>query len=92
MSREEAVEFLSDMRAEYNLFGDEEEATRYHVLSWAIQEMKATQQKIAPSDIDEAVEYIKSTQEYLTDIGETWYADYLSGAIDLLVKGEKNDY
>lgn len=43
MSREEAIEILSDMRAEYNLFGDEEEATRYHVLSWAIQEMKATQ-------------------------------------------------
>lgn len=41
------------------------------------------------SDIDEAVKYIKSTQEYLTDIGETWYADYLSGAIDLLGKGEK---
>jgi len=43
MSREEAVEILSDMRAEYNLFGDEGEATRYHVLSWAIQEMNATQ-------------------------------------------------
>ena len=42
MSREEAIEILSDMRAEYNLFGNEEEATRYHVLSWAIQEMKAT--------------------------------------------------
>ena len=42
MSREEAIEILSDMRAEYNLFGDEEETTRYHVLSWAIQEMKAT--------------------------------------------------
>ena len=41
MSREEAIEILSDMRAEYNLFGDEEEATRYHVLSWAIQVMKA---------------------------------------------------
>lgn len=39
MSREEAIEILSDMRAEYNLFGDEEEATRYHVLSWAIQAM-----------------------------------------------------
>lgn len=40
MSREEAIEILSDMRAEYNLFGDEKEATRYHVLSWAIQDMK----------------------------------------------------
>lgn len=34
---------------------------------------------------EEAVEYIKNTREYLTDIGETWYADYLSEAIDLLV-------
>lgn len=41
-------------------------------------------------DIDEAVKYIKSTQEYLTDIGETWYADYLSDAIDLLV-GERGE-
>ena len=39
MSRDEAIEILYDMRAEYNLFGDEKEATRYHVLSWAIQEM-----------------------------------------------------
>lgn len=44
MSREEAIEILSEMRAEYNLFGDEEEATRYHVLSWAIQAMKDAQQ------------------------------------------------
>ena len=43
MSREEAIEILSDMRAEYNLFGDAEEATRYHVLSMAIHEMKAIQ-------------------------------------------------
>lgn len=41
MSREEAIEILSEMRDEYNLFGDEKEATRYHVLSWAIKEMKA---------------------------------------------------
>lgn len=39
MSKEEAIEILSEMRSEYNLFGDEEEATRYHVLSWAIKEM-----------------------------------------------------
>lgn len=43
MNREEAIEILSDMRAEYNLFGDEEEAIRYHVLSMAIQEMNAIQ-------------------------------------------------
>lgn len=94
MSREEAIEILSDMRAEYNLFGDEEEAARYHVLSWAIQEMKATQQKIAPSDIEEAVEYIKNAQEYLRDIGETWCANYLSDAIELLAgekRGEEDD-
>lgn len=82
MSREEAIEILSEMRSEYNLFGDEEEATRYHVLSWAIQAMKG--------DIEEAVKYIKSTQKYLTDIGETWYADYLSDAIELLV-GERGE-
>lgn len=46
MSREEAIEILSDMRAEYNLFGDEEEAIRYHVLSWAIQEMKSAQPEL----------------------------------------------
>ena len=39
MNKEEAIEILSEMRSEYNLLGDEEEATRYHVLSWAIKEM-----------------------------------------------------
>lgn len=38
MIKEEAIEILSDMRAEYNIFSDdEEEATMYHALSWAIQ-------------------------------------------------------
>lgn len=38
MIKEEAIEILSDMRAEYNIFSDdEEEATRYLALSWAIQ-------------------------------------------------------
>ena len=41
MSKEEAIVILSEMRSEYNLFGDEEEATRYHVLSWAIKQMNA---------------------------------------------------
>lgn len=61
MSREEAVEILSDMRAEYNLFGDEEEATRYHVLSMAIQEMKAkqTERKVGKW-IDEGTNYFCS--------------------------------
>ena len=43
MSKEEAIEILSEMRSEYNLFGDEDEATRYHVLSMAIQSMKAAE-------------------------------------------------
>lgn len=50
MNNEEAIEILSDMRAEYNLFGDEEDAMRYHVLSWAIQEMKAKQSWIPVSE------------------------------------------
>lgn len=41
MSKEEAIEILSEMWSEYNLFGDEEEATRYYVLSWAIRAMNA---------------------------------------------------
>lgn len=49
MIKEEAIEILSDMRAEYNIFSDnEEEATRYHALSWAIQalnEQKRTERK-----------------------------------------------
>lgn len=40
MIKEEAIEILSDIRAEYNIFGTENEATRYHALSWAIQAMK----------------------------------------------------
>lgn len=50
MNREEVIEILSEMRAEYNLFGDKEEATRYHVLSWAIQAMKGTQRWIPTSE------------------------------------------
>lgn len=40
MSRDEAIEVLYDMRGEHDLLSDEEEATRYYALSWAIQEMK----------------------------------------------------
>ena len=39
-----AMEQMPDVSITF--FGDEEEATRYHVLSWAIQEMKAKQQWI----------------------------------------------
>lgn len=40
MSNDEAIEILYDMRAGYNIFDTENDATRYHVLSWAIQAMK----------------------------------------------------
>lgn len=44
MIKEEAIEILSDMRAEYNIFSDdEEEATRYHALSWAIRALNEQQ-------------------------------------------------
>ena len=44
MIKEEAIEILSDMRAEYNIFSDdEEEASRYHALSWAIQALNEQQ-------------------------------------------------
>lgn len=46
MSKDEAIEVLSDIRAENNLFGDEIEATRYHALSWAISAMKSTKGKM----------------------------------------------
>ena len=41
MTEEEVVEILSDIRAGYNLFGDEEEVSKYHSLSIAIQAIKA---------------------------------------------------
>lgn len=71
MNREEAIEILSDMRAEYNLFGDEEEATRYHVLSWAIQAMKADPVKHG--------RWVKQTEKYCWHYGcsecgyQPWY-------------------
>lgn len=49
--------------------------------------LPSAQQK---GDIDEAVEYIKNAQEYLRDIGETWCANYLSDAVELLV-GERGE-
>lgn len=36
------------------------------------------------TDIDEAISYIESTEKHLRHLGESWYADYLSDAIDLL--------
>lgn len=40
MSKEECIEILSDMRAEYNIFVNVKEATRYHCLSIAIKALK----------------------------------------------------
>lgn len=55
----------------------------------AVKALLSEQQK---GDIEEVAKYIKSTQEYLTDIGETWYADYLGDAIELLVgEGEEDE-
>ena len=36
------------------------------------------------TDIEEAISYIESTEKHLRHLGEIWYADYLSDAIDLL--------
>lgn len=36
------------------------------------------------NDIEEAISYIENTKKYLLHLGETWYADYLDDAIELL--------
>ena len=36
-SNRETIEILSEMRSEYNCFGDPEEVARYHALSEAIK-------------------------------------------------------
>lgn len=36
------------------------------------------------NDIEEAISYIESTKKHLLHLGETWYADYLDDAIELL--------
>lgn len=36
------------------------------------------------TDMEEAISYIESTEKHLRHLGESWYADYLSDAIDLL--------
>lgn len=39
MTKEEIIEILSDIRAEYNLFNEDEEP-KYDALSWAIYAIK----------------------------------------------------
>ena len=36
------------------------------------------------NDIEEAISYIRNTETQLRNLGESWYADYLSDAIELL--------
>lgn len=36
------------------------------------------------NDIEEAISYIENTKKHLLHLGETWYADYLDDAIELL--------
>ena len=40
------------------------------------------------TDIEEAISFIKSTEKHLRSIGESWFADYLDDAIDLLKEQE----
>ena len=40
MTKEEAIEVLLKMRDEYTIVGTEDEATKYHCLSWAIQALE----------------------------------------------------
>lgn len=86
MSREEAIEILSDMRAEYNLFGDEEEATRYHVLSWAIQAMKDTRRWIPVSErLPEPYQHIIATVRHIG-----WNEEEYNRVVYMAYGGESN--
>lgn len=90
MSREEAIEILSEMRAEYNLFGDEEEATRYHVLSWAIQAMKAAQRWIPVSEGLPKKNGRYFVTRGLNACGALWNRVYIINYSDLMgLKSEK---
>lgn len=57
MSKDEAIEVLSDIRAENNLFGDETEATRYHALSWAIEVMTGKKGKWIAHGVEEGMAF-----------------------------------
>lgn len=81
MNKEEAIEILSEMRSEYNLFGDEEEATRYHVLSWAIKKMNGEPVELGEWIMDRTgAEYCSECGKYPFDDGEYhiagWHSDY----------------
>lgn len=78
MIKEEAIEILSDMRAEYNIFSDdEEEATRYHALSWAIQALNERTgrwipvSERLPEDGSEVWATIKGSDVIKVEAGET---------------------
>lgn len=63
MSIEEAIEALSDIRAEYNIFsGDENEATRYHALSWAISLLKSAADVVTCKECKWWNEYYRECQ------------------------------
>ena len=48
MKREEAIEILSDIRAEYNIFASQKEADRYRAISIAINDMRKRVYKRLP--------------------------------------------
>lgn len=80
ISRQAAINAIAEMHCK-----SDEDGYVWIIRSDACLRIDALPSVQKNSDIDEAVKYIKNTQKYLTDIGETWYADYLSDAIDLLV-------
>lgn len=64
MIKEEAIEILSDMRAEYNIFSDdEEEAMRYRALSWAIRALNERTGRWKVSDLP------KGKMKYCSECG-----------------------
>lgn len=76
MIKEEAIEILSDMRAEYNIFSDdEEEATRYHALSWAIQALNERTGRWIFETLDGTPGY-RPTVMFCSKCGRVSIADY----------------
>ena len=78
MTKEEAIEILSDMRAEYNIFSDnEEEATRYHALSWAIQALNERTGRWIP--VSEGLPEIDMSYPH----HKNYFVQYDSGGMDV---------